>query len=74
MHSYRGIVLHDVINQTFARKAVDKGADGLIWSPLVRAAKPESCHLSLFVEETAVVRRPHRAFRIDRNRQRNPFS
>ena len=30
VHSYGGIVLHDVINQTFARKAVEKGADGLI--------------------------------------------
>jgi len=30
VHSYGGIVLHDVINQTFARKAIDKGADGLI--------------------------------------------
>ncbi len=30
VHSYGGTVLHDVINNTFARKAVDKGADGLI--------------------------------------------
>lgn len=30
IHSYGGIVLHDVINNEFARKAVDKGADGLI--------------------------------------------
>lgn len=29
-HSYGGIVFHDVINQRFARKAIDKGADGLI--------------------------------------------
>lgn len=29
-HSYGGIVLHDIINQTFARKAIAKGADGLI--------------------------------------------
>jgi len=29
-HSYGGIVLHDVINQKFAKKAVEKGADGLI--------------------------------------------
>ncbi|MEM7678788.1 MAG: nitronate monooxygenase family protein [Myxococcota bacterium] len=29
-HSYGGIVFHDVINQRFAHKAVDKGADGLI--------------------------------------------
>ena len=30
VHSYGGIVLHDVINNVFAHKAIDKGADGLI--------------------------------------------
>ena len=30
VHSYGGIVLHDVINNQFARKAIEKGADGLI--------------------------------------------
>jgi nitronate monooxygenase len=30
VHSYGGVVLHDVINVAFARKAVEKGADGLI--------------------------------------------
>jgi len=30
VHSYGGVVLHDVITNTFARKAIDKGADGLI--------------------------------------------
>ena len=30
VHDHGGIVLHDVINATFARKAIDKGADGLI--------------------------------------------
>ncbi|QEW20506.1 putative enoyl-[acyl-carrier-protein] reductase II [Marinibacterium anthonyi] len=29
-HSCGGITLHDVINNTFAKKAIDKGADGLI--------------------------------------------
>jgi len=29
-HSYGGVVLHDIINNTFAHKAIDKGADGLI--------------------------------------------
>lgn len=28
--SYGGVVLHDVINNTFAKKAIEKGADGLI--------------------------------------------
>lgn len=30
IHSYGGIVLHDIINVEFAKKALDKGADGLI--------------------------------------------
>ena len=30
IHSYGGIVLHDIINNKFARKAIEKGADGLI--------------------------------------------
>ena len=30
IHSYGGVVLHDVITDAFARKAVEKGADGLI--------------------------------------------
>ena len=29
-HQWGGIVLHDVINDRFARKAIEKGADGLI--------------------------------------------
>ena len=30
IHSYGGLVLHDVINDKFARKAVEKGADGVV--------------------------------------------
>jgi nitronate monooxygenase len=30
IHAYGGIVLHDVISNEFARKAIEKGADGLI--------------------------------------------
>lgn len=30
VHGWGGLVLHDVINDRFARKAVEKGADGLI--------------------------------------------
>jgi len=30
IHGYGGIVFHDVINDQFARKAIEKGADGLI--------------------------------------------
>lgn len=30
VHSYGGIVLHDIVNNRFAHKAIEKGADGLI--------------------------------------------
>jgi len=30
VHAWDGVVLHDIINDFFARKAIDKGADGLI--------------------------------------------
>ncbi|WP_298011759.1 nitronate monooxygenase family protein [uncultured Aquabacterium sp.] len=30
VHGYGGVVMHDVINNRFARKAIEKGADGLI--------------------------------------------
>ena len=30
VHAWGGIVLHDIINNAFARKAIEKGADGLI--------------------------------------------
>jgi nitronate monooxygenase len=30
VHAYGGVVLHDVINNRFAHKAVEKGADGLV--------------------------------------------
>jgi nitronate monooxygenase len=29
-HSYGGVVLHDIINNMFAHKAIEKGADGLV--------------------------------------------
>ena len=29
-HSYGGVVLHDIINNRFAHKAIEKGADGLV--------------------------------------------
>lgn len=29
-HSYGGVVMHDIINNHFAKKAIEKGADGLI--------------------------------------------
>ena len=30
VHGWGGVVLHDIINNSFAHKAIDKGADGLI--------------------------------------------
>ena len=30
VHGWGGVVLHDIINNAFARKAIEKGADGLI--------------------------------------------
>jgi len=30
IHSYGGIVIHDVINNKFAKKAIEKGADGIV--------------------------------------------
>jgi nitronate monooxygenase len=30
VHTYGGVVLHDIINNMFARKAIEKGADGLV--------------------------------------------
>src|SRR6478736_6117063 len=30
VHSYGGVTLHDIINNNFAKKAIEKGADGLI--------------------------------------------
>jgi len=30
VHSYGGVTMHDVINNSFAQKAIEKGADGLI--------------------------------------------
>jgi nitronate monooxygenase len=30
VHGWGGVVMHDIINNTFAHKAIDKGADGLI--------------------------------------------
>ncbi len=30
VHAYGGVTLHDIINNRFARKAIEKGADGLI--------------------------------------------
>jgi nitronate monooxygenase len=46
IHSYGGVVLHDVITDRFARKAVEKGADGLI--PVAAGAGGHAGTLSPF--------------------------
>ena len=45
-HTYGGVVLHDVINERFAHKAVEKGADGLI--PVAAGAGGHAGKLSPF--------------------------
>jgi nitronate monooxygenase len=46
VHTYGGIVMHDIINDRFARKAVEKGADGLI--PVAAGAGGHAGALSPF--------------------------
>jgi nitronate monooxygenase len=46
IHSYGGVVMHDVINDKFAHKAVEKGADGLI--PVAAGAGGHAGGLSPF--------------------------
>lgn len=46
VHSYGGVTFHDVINDTFARKAVEKGSDGLI--PVAAGAGGHAGRLSPF--------------------------
>jgi len=46
VHGWGGIVLHDVISAFFARKAVEKGADGLI--PVAAGAGGHASRLSPF--------------------------
>ena len=46
VHGWGGVVLHDVITDVFARKAVEKGADGLI--PLAAGAGGHAGRLSPF--------------------------
>jgi nitronate monooxygenase len=52
VHSYGGIVFHDVINQTFARKAVEKGADGLILVAAGAGGHAGTTSPFAFVQET----------------------
>jgi nitronate monooxygenase len=46
VHDWGGITLHDVIDDRFSRKAVEKGADGLI--PVAAGAGGHAGHISPF--------------------------
>jgi nitronate monooxygenase len=52
VHSYGGIVFHDVINQTFAHKAVEKGADGLVLVAAGAGGHAGTTSPFAFVQET----------------------
>jgi nitronate monooxygenase len=52
VHSYGGLVLHDVINQFFARKAIEKGADGLILVAAGAGGHAGTLSPFAFLEET----------------------
>ena len=52
IHSYGGICLHDVINDRFARKAIDKGADGLICVAAGAGGHAGTLSPLAFIEET----------------------
>ena len=72
VHAYGGIVLHDVINDRFARKAVEKGADGLI--AVAAGAGGHAGTLSPVRADPGdprLVRRPDGALRRHRQRRRD---
>ena len=51
-HGWGGIVFHDVINQKFAHKAIEKGADGLILVAAGAGGHAGTISPLAFVEET----------------------
>ena len=52
VHGWGGIVFHDVINQKFAHKAIEKGADGLILVAAGAGGHAGTISPLAFVEET----------------------
>jgi len=52
VHGWGGIVFHDVINQKFAHKAIEKGADGLILVAAGASGHAGTISPFPFVEET----------------------
>ena len=73
VHGYGGVTLHDIINDRFARKAIEKGADGLI---AVAAGAGGHAGSTLAVRAGAgdprMVRRAARPVRRHRHRRRHP--
>jgi nitronate monooxygenase len=52
VHSYGGMVLHDVIDQAFARKAIDNGSDVLLLVPAVAGGHAGTQSPFAMVQET----------------------
>ena len=72
-HDWGGIVFHDVINQKFAHKAVEKGADGLVLVAAGAGGQAGTISPLAFVAETrALVRWADRAVGRHRQRPRHP--
>ncbi len=73
VHGWGGITLHDIINDRFARKAIEKGADGVI---AVAAGRRRPCRhavaLRLGPGDPAMVRRAADPVGRDRHRPRHP--
>jgi hypothetical protein len=70
IHSYGGIVLHDIINIVFAHKALEKGADGLI---AVCAGAGGHAGVAIAIRphfrDPRILRRPARALRLHLHRR-----
>ena len=71
VHSYGGIVLHDVINNRFAKKAIEKGADGLIAVAAGRRTRRHNVSNGTRSGNPGMVRWPPPALWCDRNRRRS---
>ncbi|WP_229870859.1 NAD(P)H-dependent flavin oxidoreductase [Streptomyces phaeofaciens] len=72
VRSYGGIVLHDVTTDEFARKAVDKGADGIIAVAAGAGGHGYAVTLRARPGDPGVVRRPAADVRCHRPRPRDP--
>ena len=71
-HRWGGIVFHDVINQKFAHKAIEKGADGLILVAAGAGGHAGEIRRSPSWPRPGMVRWTDRAVGCDRQRPRDP--